>query len=177
MNRYFVACVFALLFGVSPGYAQQGTTEVRGRVVDPQGALLPGVTVTVRNQDTGMFRETVSNSDGTFLVTGIVPGRYEISAELQGFKKFMRKDMELEIGKTATIDVPLEVGQLSETVNVSAESPTRGRDLEGDRRQHHDARARRAAEHQRQLRRVHRPAARHRARRSAPSRSAAIRSR
>src|SRR5688572_10039062 len=124
MTRYFVACAFALLFGVAPGYAQQGTTEVRGRVVDPQGALLPGVTVTVRNQDTGMFRETVSNSDGTFLVTGIVPGRYEISAELQGFKKFLRKDMELEIGKTATIDVPLEVGQLSETVNVSAESPT-----------------------------------------------------
>ena len=75
MTRYFVACVFALLFGVAPGYAQQGTTEVRGRVLDPQGALLPGVTVTVRNQDTGMFRETVSNTDGTFLVSGIVPLR------------------------------------------------------------------------------------------------------
>ena len=123
MTRYFAACVFALLFGVAPGYAQQGTTEVRGRVLDPQGALLPGVTVTVRNQDTGMFRETVSNDDGTFLVNGIVPGRYEIAAELQGFKKFVRRDMELEIGKTATLDLPLEVGQLSETVNVSAEVP------------------------------------------------------
>ena len=123
MTRYFVACVFALLFGVAPGYAQQGTTEVRGRVLDPQAALLPGVTVTVRNQDTGMFRETVSNTDGTFLVSGIVPGRYEITAELPGFKKFVRRDMELEIGKTATVDVPLEVGQLTETVNVSAETP------------------------------------------------------
>src|SRR4029450_1266419 len=123
MTRYFVACVFALLFSVAPGYAQQGTTEVRGRVLDPQGALLPGVTVTVRNQDTGMFRETVSNEAGPFLVNGIVPGRYEITAELQGFKKFVRRDMELEIGKTATVDVPLEVGQLTETVNVSAETP------------------------------------------------------
>ena len=59
MTRYVVRCVLALLLGVAPGYAQQGTTEVRGRVLDAQGAMLPGVTVTVRNQDTGMFRETV----------------------------------------------------------------------------------------------------------------------
>ena len=123
MRRYFVACVFAVLFGVAPGYAQQGTTEVRGRVLDAQGGVLPGATVTVRNQDTGMFRETVSSNDGTFLVTGIVPGRYEIAAELQGFKKFVRRDMVLEIGNTASIDLPLEVGQMSETVNVSADTP------------------------------------------------------
>jgi hypothetical protein len=85
--------------------------------------MLPGVTVTVRNQDTGMFRETISSADGTFFVSGIVPGRYEIAAELQGFKRFLRQDVVLEIGKTTSIDVPLEVGQLSETVNVSADSP------------------------------------------------------
>src|SRR5687768_6695918 len=123
MARYVVRCVLALLLGVAPGYAQQGTTEVRGRVLDAQSAMLPGVTVTVRNQDTGMFRETISNADGTFFVSGIVPGRYEIAAELQGFKKFLRRDVVLEIGKTASVDVPLEVGQLSETVNVSADSP------------------------------------------------------
>src|SRR6187549_3781345 len=123
MRRDFFACVFALLFGVAPGYAQQGTTEVRGRVLDAQGAMLPGATVTVRNQDTGMFRETVSNNDGTFLVTAIVPGSYEITAELQGFKKFVRRDVGLEIGNTASIDVPLEMGQMSETVNVSADTP------------------------------------------------------
>ena len=75
MTRYVARCVLALLLGVAPGYAQQGTTEVRGRVLDPQGAVLPGVTVTVRNQDTGMFRETVSSADGTFFVGGIVPER------------------------------------------------------------------------------------------------------
>ena len=123
MSRYFVRCVLALMLGAAPGYAQQGTTEVRGRVVDPQGALLPGVTVTVRNQDTGMFRESISGADGTFFVSGMVPGRYEVAAELQGFKKFVRQDLVLELGKTTTLEVPLEVGQLSETVNVSAESP------------------------------------------------------
>jgi hypothetical protein len=123
MIRQASAWMLALLLGVATAFAQQGTTEVRGRVLDPQGAMLPGVTVTVRNQDTGMFRETVSGADGTFIVSGIVPGRYEVSAELQGFKKFLRRDVDLELGKTATVDVPLEVGALTETVNVSAESP------------------------------------------------------
>ena len=123
MIRQASAWMLALLLGVATAFAQQGTTEVRGRVLDPQGAMLPGVTVTVRNQDTGMFRETVSGQDGTFIVGGIVPGRYELSAELQGFKKFLRRDVELEIGKTTSVDVPLEVGSISEVVNVSAETP------------------------------------------------------
>jgi outer membrane receptor protein involved in Fe transport len=123
MIRQASAWMLALLLGVATAFAQQGTTEVRGRVLDPQGAMLPGVTVTLRNQDTGMFRETVSGADGTFIVSGIVPGRYEVSAELQGFKKFLRRDVELEIGKTSSVDLPLEVGALTEVVNVSAESP------------------------------------------------------
>ena len=123
MIRQASAWMLALLLGVATAVAQQGTTEVRGRVLDPQGAMLPGVTVTVRNQDTGMFRETVSGPDGTFIVGGIVPGRYELSAELQGFKKFLRRDVELEIGKTTSVDLPLEVGSLSEVVNVTAETP------------------------------------------------------
>ncbi len=70
-----------------------------------------------------MFRETVSNADGTYFVSGIVPGVYEITAELQGFKKLGLKDIRLEIGKTSTIDLALAVGALEEVVSVSAESP------------------------------------------------------
>ncbi len=117
----FGLCVWLLLAAVAS--AQQGTTEVRGQVTDPQGAVLPGVNVIVRNQDTGMFRETVSNADGTFFVSGIVPGMYQIEAELEGFKKYSRRDLRLEIGKTGSADVRLEVGSISETVNVRAESP------------------------------------------------------
>jgi hypothetical protein len=113
----------AVLLGATGAAAQQGTSEIRGRVLDEQGAVLPGVTVTVRNQDTGMFRETISNPDGTYFISGIVPGLYEISAEVQGFKKYARRDLRLEIGKTSTVDVPLQVGTLQETVTVSAESP------------------------------------------------------
>jgi hypothetical protein len=123
MIRHVVNGALVLLLTAGAALAQQGTTEIRGRVLDPQGAVLPAVAVVVRNQDTGMFRETLSSADGTYFVSGIVPGRYEIVAELQGFKKFTRRDIELELGKTATVDVPLEVGAMSETVNVSSESP------------------------------------------------------
>src|SRR6476660_596517 len=114
-QRVVVSVLLALLVALSlPVSAQQGTTEVRGRVVDAQGAVLPGVTVTVRNQETGMFRETVSGADGSFIASGLVPGTYQVSAELQGFKRFERRDLRLEVGKTASIDVTMSVGAIEE---------------------------------------------------------------
>jgi len=121
MKRVLIGLM--LLLSAVTASAQQGTTELRGRVEDPQGAVLPGVTVVVRNQATGMFRETVSGADGTFIASALVPGTYEVTAELQGFKKFNRKDLDLEVGKTASIEVKLEVGSLEEVVTVAAESP------------------------------------------------------
>jgi Carboxypeptidase regulatory-like domain len=122
MVRKFVG-LLVILFLATPLYAQQGTTELRGRVLDAQGGILPGVTVTVRNQATGMFRETVSSPDGSYIASGLTPGTYEIVAELQGFKKFNRKDIILEVGKTATVDVKMEVGGIEQTVTVTADSP------------------------------------------------------
>ncbi|MET0214574.1 MAG: carboxypeptidase regulatory-like domain-containing protein, partial [Vicinamibacterales bacterium] len=115
--------IVGLLMCAVSVFAQQGTSEIRGKVADAQGAAVPGATIVVRNQDTGMFRETVSGADGTYLVSGILPGVYEITAELQGFKKLGLKDIRLEIGKTSTIDLALAVGSLEEVVSVSAESP------------------------------------------------------
>src|SRR4029453_7399051 len=96
------AVLMTLLIAMSAS-AQQGTTELRGRVIDPQGAVLPGVTVVVRNQETGMVRETVSGQDGTFIASGLVPGTYQLNAELQGFKKFERKDLPLQVGRPPRI--------------------------------------------------------------------------
>lgn len=115
--------VMMILLAATGAAAQQGTTELRGRVVDAQGAVLPGVTVTVRNQETGMFRETVSGGDGSFIASGLVPGTYQVAAELPGFKKFERKDLRLEVGKTASIDVTMAVGSVEETITVTTESP------------------------------------------------------
>jgi hypothetical protein len=109
--------------GGAPAFAQQGISEVRGRIVDSQNAVLPGVQVIVTNQDTGIYREVTSNADGTYFVTGIVPGTYEISAQLQGFKKSVRRDIVLAIGRTATVDIQLEIGGLEETVTVTTQAP------------------------------------------------------
>jgi hypothetical protein len=125
MNGRIVAIATAVCLTLSGAVAraQQGTTELRGQVTDSQGAALPGATIVVRNQDTGMFRQTTSNPDGTYFVSGIVPGAYEIATELDGFKKSVRRDVRLEIGKTTTIDLQLEIGALTEVVQVTAESP------------------------------------------------------
>ena len=63
MKRYAVSLAVALTLFSTVAWGQQGSSELRGLVTDPQDAVLPGVTVTVRNQDTGMFRETISNPD------------------------------------------------------------------------------------------------------------------
>ena len=113
----------ALLAVAAPALAQQGTAEIRGRVVDAQESILPGVTVTVRNQETGMFRQVVSNADGSYFMSGVTPGTYELGAELAGFKKYARRDVRLEIGKTSSVDIRLEVGGLEEQLTITAEAP------------------------------------------------------
>ena len=107
-------------------------------------------------------RETISGSDGSFIASGLVPGTYEVAAELSGFKKFQRRDLILEVGKTATIDIKLEVGGIEQTVTVTGESPlvdVTSKEIGGNITQRNaDA----AAERERQLHRLHRPAAGHR---------------
>lgn len=110
-----------LLMWALPAGAQQGTAELRGRVTDAQAAVLPGVSIIVTNQDTGMFRELVSNPDGTFFAGGIRPGRYEVTAELTGFKRYARRDVLVEVGKTTTVDVRLDLGGLTESVTVTGD--------------------------------------------------------
>jgi len=123
MSRRVFSWVFVCLLLAVSASAQQGTTELRGRTIDAQGASMPGVTVVVRNQETGLFRETLSGESGAFIASGLVPGVYEVTATLQGFKKFARRDLKLEVGRTASIDVTMEVGGMEETLTVTAETP------------------------------------------------------
>jgi len=122
MRRLVCLFVALALFAPASAFAQQGTAEVRGTVMDAQQAPLPGVTVIVRNQDTGMFRETVATADGTYFISGIVPGRYEVTASLQGFSTFLRRDVVLEVGKTTSLDIPLAIGSVTESVTVVGET-------------------------------------------------------
>jgi len=116
-------CLVGLMMANGAANAQESTAELRGRVLDAQGGALPGVTITITNQATGVYREVVSNGDGTYFATALAPGTYAIAAELVGFKKYMRGDVRLDLGHTTTLDLALEIGGLTESVTVSAETP------------------------------------------------------
>ena len=122
MSRITVAAVFVLC-AMAIISAQQGTADLRGRVVDSQQGAMPGVTVVVRHQESGTFRETTSGADGSFFLSAMNPGIYQVEATLEGFRPYRRSDVRLEVGRAATIDVALEVGGLEQTVTVSAEAP------------------------------------------------------
>ena len=83
---------------------------------------MPGVTVTVRNQENGTFRTTVSGVDGSFFVSAMNPGVYQVEAMLDGFRPYERKDVRLEVGRTISIDVTLELGGIEERLTVTAEA-------------------------------------------------------
>jgi Carboxypeptidase regulatory-like domain len=125
MHRCSLAAAVVGVFVLSslPASAQQGTGELRGRVVDAQNAVLPGVTVVARNEASGIFREIVSGADGSFFMSALTPGTYEVDAQLNGFKKYQRKGVRVEVGRTQSIDVQLEVGGIEQEVTVLAESP------------------------------------------------------
>lgn len=103
--------------------AQQGTADLRGRVVDAQQAAIPGVTLVIRHQESGVFRETTSGADGSFFVGAMNPGVYQVEATLEGFNAYKRSDVRLEVGKSVALDVQMDVGRITEAVTVTAEAP------------------------------------------------------
>lgn len=123
IKRAVVGVLLVVWASAGLANAQQGTADLRGTVVDSQGAVLPGVTLVIRHQESGLFRETISGADGSFFLSAMTPGVYEIAAELQGFKKYQRRDVRLEVGRTASVEVQLEVGAIEESVTVTSESP------------------------------------------------------
>src|SRR5262245_7342946 len=118
----FVLAALLLAFA-TPLHAQQGTAEIGGKVTDEQGGALPGVNITLTNEETGAFREVVSGADGSFFAPQLKPGRYRMVAKLQNFNAFERSGLVLQIGQTLTINAALKLGALQETVQVTAESP------------------------------------------------------
>jgi outer membrane receptor protein involved in Fe transport len=120
---HLIGSALLCLAAAAPLLAQQGSAELRGRVTDESGGALPGATVVVRHQESGVFRQATSGTDGSYFLAGVVPGVYELNVEMDGFKRYSRRDLKLEIGKTATVDARLEVGGRTEELTVTAEAP------------------------------------------------------
>src|SRR5262245_28876352 len=103
-------------------YGQGGTGTISGSVVDASGAVAPGATVTALNEGTGFKRATAVGSAGEYSLIGLQPGVYTLTTEMQGFKRFTARNVLLEVDQNARIDVRLEVGSVTEAIEVTSQT-------------------------------------------------------
>ena len=112
-----------LLLGVATSaFAQFDRGTITGTVKDAQGGIVPGVTVTLTSTQTQQVRSTVTDGSGFYTFPNLTAGRYEISAELSGFKKTSRSNVQLDAAGALSLDFTLETGALTEEVTVTAET-------------------------------------------------------
>ena len=102
------------------GWAQLEQATLTGRVTDPSGAVVPNVRIVARNIETGVETATLTNQEGLYRIPYLHPGRYDVTAEADGFKKSRNSAVILRVGLTATVDFQLEVGAVQAEVTVSA---------------------------------------------------------
>ncbi len=103
--------------------AQTTTGTIDGRVSDESKAPVGGATVTARNVDTGLTRSGTVSSAGTYRLASLPAGRYDVSVELTGFATQVLKNVEVLVGSEATVDFTMKVATMSETINVTSETP------------------------------------------------------
>ncbi|HTK96106.1 MAG TPA: carboxypeptidase regulatory-like domain-containing protein, partial [Terriglobales bacterium] len=116
LKRYgILLALVAMLCGLAFGQAETG--QIVGTVTDPQGAVIPGAKVIVKNADTNALRETVTNSNGLFTVTNLQPGTYQVKVEAQNFTS-STKQLNVTVGSRNTVDVALGLKETTTTVEV-----------------------------------------------------------
>src|SRR5262249_36009896 len=117
----FCLITVVVMFSLGNDYVfAQGTAQISGIVRDQSGAVLPGVEVTVRQTDTGATRSTVSNESGAYVLSNLPVGPYRLEAALPGFRTFVQTGIVLQVNSAPVVNPTLEVGQVSEQVEVEA---------------------------------------------------------
>ena len=119
----FLALSLVLGFGATQAFAQGYTATLRGKVTDEQGAVLPGVTIAARNVGTNDTRSVTSSAAGLYFLPSLPAGTYDVTSSLSGFATGKRSGVVLQVSQEATVDFALKVGQVSEQITVSAETP------------------------------------------------------
>jgi len=123
LRRSFAACAcLAFLAGTASAQSGNVNGSIEGTIKDASGGLLPGVSVTIRNLDTGEDRVVVTDGNGLFRAPLLPLGTYRVTAELSGFKKYEQTGIPLNAGAAAVINVSMEVGKLEEVVSVTADA-------------------------------------------------------
>jgi hypothetical protein len=114
------ACLFLLL---CTAFAQSDRGTITGTVADPAGAMVPNATIAAKNTETGALSQVSSTSTGNYTLAQLPPGVYQLTVSAPGFKQYVRTGITVLVAQTLRIDVPLEVGNIAETVTVNADAP------------------------------------------------------
>src|SRR5688572_7677350 len=122
INRVTAIVVLSLLCS-APGLAQQATGSIAGRVLDPQGSAVPGATITASNRQTGFVRSEVSDSAGLYRLAALPVAAYEMTVELPGFATMSRRDVDVSVAQTASVDFVLRIAGLEQVVTVTGGLP------------------------------------------------------
>ncbi|MBI1895410.1 MAG: TonB-dependent receptor [Acidobacteria bacterium] len=123
MSKTLGLWTIALAWTVGVCLAQETRGGITGRVSDPQGAMIPGAAVTITNIQTNTISRTTTSTSGYFEINLLFPGEYSVTAEAAGFKKFVRSGLVLNVAGRLDIPIQLQVGQMAEVVEVTAEAP------------------------------------------------------
>ena len=119
MRVVLAALVTLIIAGAADA---QSTATLQGAVTDTQNAIMPGVSIAIRNEATGVERTTVTDAAGQYVAASLQPGRYKVTAHIEGFQEQTR-DVELGVAQTVELNLKLGVGTLSENVTVTGASP------------------------------------------------------
>src|SRR5215475_14185954 len=119
----FATSVLVIFSCSRPGFSQGFQGGMRGQVLDPGGAIIPGVEVQLISVDTNATRTSVTNEQGQYNFSAVNPGNYKVKASLPGFKTFERQGLTIGTQEFPIIDIKMEVGAVTEEVQVTAESP------------------------------------------------------
>src|SRR5215813_15623617 len=123
MLRAFLCVAVMVSLSAVRVCGQGAVSEINGSAADQSGSILPGVTVTVTEESTGLVRTAISNDIGRFVLPAVTPGRYTIKAELAGFQTQRRTEITIAVGQAVTINFTLPVGTQQSEITVSGEAP------------------------------------------------------
>ncbi|PYS47240.1 MAG: hypothetical protein DMG13_28365, partial [Acidobacteria bacterium] len=124
MSRYLpVLLIGVILLGGHPVSAQVTTATIAGVVQDSSGAVIPGVSVTTRNPETGVTRTAKTDEGGRYTVPELTLGNYEVEAQIPGFQTEVRSGITLTVGRSALVNFALKVGQIADKVTITEEAP------------------------------------------------------
>src|SRR5712692_7976521 len=112
-----------IVLGSCPVFAQGSSATITGTVKDVSGAVLQGTTVTVKHLDTGLTRTDQADTSGSFSIPSLPVGAYEITAEKMGFRREVRRGIDLVVAQQAVVNLTLQVGSIDQQVTVTDAAP------------------------------------------------------